>query len=464
MSNRKVIPICHFLNLGRNWQSKRRNNRGNGGRYLLRHTILQTPRGLGDLVGKEVALTRQLEEKLGKLLASWGYQEVRTPTIEFADVLAKGSEGELSEAFRFIDRQGDLVALRPEMTTPCARLLASRLMSKPLPVRLFYAANVFRYEEPQEGRNREFRQIGIELAGLPAPVGDAEVVALAVRAFEALGLRDFQFTLSHVGILEGLLEAAGIDKAQRHQLAHLLRRGEFVAYRRTVSQLAKGTIGELLEEIPRLRGEAALVKELEVELAKEPSSLGVGNARRALFELSSILELLDIYGVLSHVKVDLGMVKDFTYYTGFIMEGYTADLGYTIASGGRYDQLLNSFGRPAPATGWALGVERLLLALERQGRQAEHKEKSLILITPQAGTTEHWQEALALAQKLRDLGYKLEVNPVLDPSRALRMAKERKAKVLFDFSREPGAIFLPSGKTCAIAEAVKLLKGGVSCG
>ena len=430
----------------------------------MRHTILQTPRGLGDLVGREVALTRQLEEKLGKLLSSWGYREVRTPTIEFADVLAKGSEGELSEAFRFVDRQGDLVALRPEMTTPCARLLGSRLMATPLPLRLFYAANVFRYEEPQEGRNREFRQIGVELAGLPAPVGDAEVVALAVRAFEAVDLKNFQFALSHVGILEGLLEAAGIDKAQRHTLSHLLRRGEFVAYRRTVSQLAKGTIGQILEEIPRLRGEAALVEELEEKLAHEPSTLGVGNARRALFELSSILELLDIYGVSQHVKVDLGMVKDFTYYTGFIMEGYSADLGYTIASGGRYDQLLKSFGRPAPATGWALGVERLLLALERQGRLNQYKEKSLLLVTPQAGTQEHWQQALALAQRLRDLGYETELNPVLDPSRALHMAKERQAKVLFDFSREPGAVFLPSEKKSSIEDAVKLLKGGVRCG
>ena len=185
----------------------------------VRHTILQTPRGLADLVGREVALMHLIEEKLSKLLASWGYQEVHTPTIEFADVLAKGSEGELKDAFCFIDRQGDLVALRPEMTTPCARLLASRLLSQPMPIRLFYAGRVFRYEEPQEGRNREFRQIGVELAGLPAPVGDAEVVALAVHAFETLGLEDFQFTVSHIGILEGLLEAAGIDKEDRHRLA-----------------------------------------------------------------------------------------------------------------------------------------------------------------------------------------------------------------------------------------------------
>ena len=172
----------------------------------------------------------------------------------------------------------------------------------------------------------------MELAGLPAPVGDAEVVALAVHAFETLGLEDFQFTVSHIGILEGLLEAAGIDKEDRHRLAHLLRRGDFVAYRRAVGELANGSLGEILAEIPRLRGEASLVKELEERLAKEQASLGLSNARRALFELSTIFELLEIYGVLSYVKVHLGMVKDFTYYTGLIMEGYTADLGYTIAS------------------------------------------------------------------------------------------------------------------------------------
>lgn len=429
----------------------------------MRHTILQTPRGLGDLVGKEVALTRKLEEKLGKLISSWGYQEVRTPTIEFADVLAKGSEGELAEAFLFVDRQGDLVSLRPEMTTPCARLLSSRLLTQPLPLRLFYGANVFRYEEPQEGRNREFRQIGVELAGLPAPVGDAEVVALAISAFEAVNLQNFQFALSHVGILEGLLEASGIEKALHHELLDLLRRGEFVAYRKLVSELATGTIGEILEELPRLRGEASLLTELEAKLAKEPSSIGVGNTRRALFELSGILELIEIYGLGSHVKVDLGMVKDFTYYTGFIMEGYSADLGYTIASGGRYDQLLKSFGRPAPATGWALGVERLLLALERQGG-LELQEKTMILVTPQAGTTEHWEEALATIVKLRDEGYCVELNPVLDPARALRMAKERGAKALFDFSREPQAVFFPEEKATSVEEALALLKGGGYCG
>jgi ATP phosphoribosyltransferase regulatory subunit len=430
----------------------------------VRHTILQTPRGLADLVGREVALMHLIEEKLSKLLASWGYQEVHTPTIEFADVLAKGSEGELKDAFCFIDRQGDLVALRPEMTTPCARLLASRLLSQPMPIRLFYAGRVFRYEEPQEGRNREFRQIGVELAGLPAPVGDAEVVALAVHAFETLGLEDFQFTVSHIGILEGLLEAAGIDKEDRHRLAHLLRRGDFVAYRRAVGELAKGSLGEILAEIPRLRGEASLVKELEERLAKEQASLGLSNARRALFELSTIFELLEIYGVLSYVKVDLGMVKDFTYYTGLIMEGYTADLGYTIASGGRYDQLLKSFGRSAPASGWALGVERLLLALERQGKLPKIEEKCEVLITPQAGTKEHWPQALALAKELRKLGYPTEVNPVLDPGRAMQMAKEREVNVLIDYSSEPKAVFFPSEKTTSIEDAVQLLKGGVNCG
>ncbi len=415
-------------------------------------------------MGGEIALIRRLEEKLGKLLSGWGYREVHTPTIEFADVLANGSGGELTEAFRFVDRQGDLVALRPEVTTPCARLFSSRLLAEPLPIRLFYAANVFRYEEPQEGRNREFRQIGVELAGLPAPVGDAEVVALAVRAFEALGLEDFQFTLSHIGILEGLLEAAQIDEAQRHKLAHHLRRGDFVAYRREVSALTQGTIGEILEEIPRLRGEAALVKELEERLAKEPASIGLNGARRALFELSGLFELLDLYGVLPYVQVDLGMVKDFTYYTGFIMEGYTADLGYTIASGGRYDQLLKSFGRPAPATGWALGVERLLLALKRQGKLQEVEDGCRILVTPQAGTLEQWQQAVTLAKLLRQAGYQTEINPVLDSGRALRMAKERKARVLFDYSEKPRAVFLPGEKVSAIEDALKFLQGGVSRG
>ena len=135
----------------------------------MRHTILQTPRGLADLVGREVALMHLIEEKLSKLLASWGYQEVHTPTIEFADVLAKGSEGELKDAFCFIDRQGDLVALRPEMTTPCARpRLAAAFAAHAHPAVL--CGPGFRYEEPQEGRNREFRQIGVELAGLPAPL------------------------------------------------------------------------------------------------------------------------------------------------------------------------------------------------------------------------------------------------------------------------------------------------------
>src|SRR5579883_1839938 len=255
-----------------------------------------TPPGTRDLLPDEASRSREVVDAVLGLLRRWGYREVVTPTLEYLDVLVRGEGTEAADRlFKLIDRGGELLALRPEMTTPVARLVATQLRHEPLPIRLAYAGQVFRGGEPGAGRLREFPQVGCELVGADSPEADAEIVALAVEALRAAGVGQFSLSVGHGGFLRSLLEG------------------------------------------PRPGAEA-------------------------LQALEELLEMVRAYGVDDRVTIDLSIIRDFDYYTGIVFEGHTSSLGVPLLGGGRYDRLLERFGVPYPATGFALRIERVLAA------------------------------------------------------------------------------------------------------
>ncbi len=292
---------------------------------------------------------RDLERRLLELFRRWGYREVRTPVLEFLTTVERGVGVEGPDAlFVLVDRTGELLALRPEMTVPIARLVATHGSKR---ARFAYVAEVFRVQDTSRGEEREFVQAGVERIGDSGADADAEVVALAVWALREAGVGEFRVGIGHAGFLRGLLEAAGLDAEDRHAAQTLLYRRDFV----TLQELLDGAparIRDAILELPSWRGPDALERAARLEVASQ-----------ALREIEAVLDALRPYGVRAEVEVDLGLIRDFEYYTGIVFEAYARGIGRPVLGGGRYDGLLAKFGADCPAVGFALYLDRLRPAL-----------------------------------------------------------------------------------------------------
>lgn len=322
------------------------------------------PAGTRDLLPGEAKRRREMEARLVQVFEQREYQEVATPVLEYFDTLAVDLSEEIGgELYRLLDRDGRLLVLRPDMTTPIARLVATRLRHQPLPLRLFYVANVFRYESPQAGRLREFGQAGVELIGLAGPEADAELIALSVEALQLAGLRDFQICLGEIQVINGILEDTNLPEPTVRALKAAMAQKDLVGLENLLTQNAvPAAKQEMVLGISNLYGGPEVLDQAR-RLTANPRAL------RALDYLDQVWDCLVELGVESCVRLDLGILRGFEYYTGIVFEGYTADLGYPLCGGGRYDNLLGKFDYPCPATGFAVGLERLLLALDGQKKR-----------------------------------------------------------------------------------------------
>jgi ATP phosphoribosyltransferase regulatory subunit len=324
------------------------------------------PQGVADHFWGQAASRRALEVELLRLFASWGYGDVLTPAFEYAETLDQRANPELqSELYRFVDRDGRMLALRADMTIPVARLVATRLHDLPMPQRFCYAGSVFRYGETQAGRQREFQQAGIELIGAAQPAADAEVLALTVRAVQAAGVDDVRLAVGHIGFFHALLHelalpahaaAALFDAVDRNSdaaLAAFLEAGALPANRRAA-----------IADLPHLSGD-----DPDAILAHAERLILNDDMATALANLRAVLEALRAHGISDRVYLDLTEVHNLGYYTGITFEALTPGLGFALAGGGRYDHLVGTFGAPQPAVGAALMVDRLLLASGALSRQ-----------------------------------------------------------------------------------------------
>lgn len=260
-------------------------------------------------------------------------------------------------------------------------------------MRLSYHANVFRAIEEEAGREAEFFQTGVELVGDDSPEADAEVVALAIASLEAAGVKSFKIAIGHVGFLDGLFQEAvsGLPQAQEELKSHLLGR-DYVAFRETLRRLELPEAQKKeLDGLLRLRGGKEICGQA-LELSSHPL------ARASIEHLCKVWEVLVAYGVSQHVLIDLTMIGDFSYYTGMTFEGYASELGFPVCSGGRYDNLLQQFGRPIPSTGFSLKTNRIL-----DGVSGVPEEEELPVLVQYDALRR--QEGLAEAARLRNEGH-----------------------------------------------------------
>jgi len=357
---------------------------------------IQLPKGAKLYLPDEAARKRWVEERLLGVFTAWGYRAIVTPSFEYFDVLSLGTDAELQEKmFKLIDREtGRLLALRADVTPQIARIVATRLRDEPRPIRLAYLTNVFRYDEPQVGRYREFYQAGVELVGLEKPEADAEMIAMTVEGLRTLGLGRFQLDVGHAEFLRGLVDEIKADRTRVRELQVALSRKDASALTRLVAEIAPAAhVAEALLALPTLVGR-------DDALARAGRLARNARSERALENLSEVYRLVRIYGLADSVILDLGEVRGFDYYSGVHFEAYVAGLGASIAGGGRYDQMLGRFGYECPATGFAFDIGRALLAMETQGVTVPLTGPHFFIIdfTPEKTV------ALSLSRRLRDLG------------------------------------------------------------
>jgi ATP phosphoribosyltransferase regulatory subunit len=317
-------------------------------------------RGFRDVLPAEAAERGIVARRCADAFSAWGYEAVETPVVEDL-VSLEAAAGNLDGiAFRLVDSDGRLLALRPDMTVPIARLAASRMAGEPGPLRFRYCAEVFREHESLRGQARGFTQVGVELVGEGGPAADAEVVSVLVESLAAAGVPEFTVAIGTVAVLHALVAAADADAEWGRAVLEAAHNRNLVGLDALSRTSGSEIVAEALRSVPRTRGGAEAIE------ACRTAARGLG-CDDALDDLAATWRLLVAAGVSDRVVIDFSVMRSFDYYTGMVLEAFAPGLGLPLGGGGRYDGVLASYDSPLPAAGFALGLERLMIALVEQG-------------------------------------------------------------------------------------------------
>lgn len=362
----------------------------------MQNKRLHTPEGVRDIYNDECEKKHYILDRMRQVIQSYGYRFIETPTFEFFDIFGQEVGTTPSkDLYKFFDREGNTLVLRPDMTPSIARAASKYFPIETEPVRLCYEGNVFINNNSYQGRLKESTQLGVEFIGENSVDADGEIIALVVNNLKAAGLEQFQISIGHADLFRQLMKAADFDAEAEETLRDLILNknffgvDEFLERHQVTDDLR--SLFSMLGKMYASPKEWAGMKEIALRFP------GVADA---LSYLQELYELLEVYDVTKYVSFELGLISSYSYYTGILFSGYTFGSGEPIVKGGRYDGLLSYFGKEAPAIGFALMVDQLLLALERQkiaisaGQEAE-----IILHTPQQRKI-----AATTAEELRNAG------------------------------------------------------------
>lgn len=367
---------------------------------LFMQKILHTPEGVRDIYSAECEQKLALQQKLHTVIKSYGYRDIETPTFEYFDVFSKEIGTIPSrELYKFFDREGETLVLRPDFTPSVARAAAKYFLNENMAIRLTYLGNTFVNNSSYQGRLKETTQIGGELIGDKSADADAEVIALVVQMLLSAGLQEFQISIGHVGFFQALVSEAGFSASLTDELKELITNKNTFGVQKLLS-------GQNISEQQKTAF-ASLTGLFGTEdaLARAEELTDCAGALDAICYLRSIWETLKLYGVSKYVSFDLGMLSRYMYYTGIIFRGYTFGTGDAVIKGGRYDGLLGHFGKHAPAVGFVAVVDQLLSALSRQNVEQDIAGSHCMIIYE----NEKQAEAIAKASQLRQKGIDVEL-------------------------------------------------------
>lgn len=353
--------------------------------------ILHTPDGVRDIYQKECRKKLELEQKMHRIAELYGYQDIQTPVFEYADVFQKEVGTVPSkEQYKFFDREGEILTLRPDMTPALARAASELEQRDEMPLKICCLGDIFLNYSAKQTVQNSSTQLDAELIGIGTADADAEMVAMAFECLKQSGLKNFHITIGHVGFCQGLLEAAGLSgESERLLQQFLLERNDSGIKMLLNESKAGNEIKEAFGKLGELHGQEEILK-----TARKYAP--VGKAMEAISRLEKVLELLKLYGM-DEVYFDLRMLGKYSYYTGIIFCAEAENVPGKVMQGGRYDHLLARYGVSRPSVGMAIGIDQLLKALEQQNVSlGETMNRTIVLFLP-----ERQQEAIALVQEFR---------------------------------------------------------------
>lgn len=377
----------------------------------MNRSLLHTPEGVRDMYGVEYAKKLLVEEKLHDTIQLYGYQDIQTPAFEFYEVYGREmGTAPSSQLYKFFDREGNILALRPDFTPSCARCAAKYFMDETSPLRFTYRGSAFCDVSSLQGKLKETTQLGAELMLDASVEAEAEMISMMAEALLNCGLTGFSISVGDVEYFKGISSQAGLSGEVETELQ------DFVS--------AKNYFGarELLNR-ERVRSDYAqvLLKLADItdgtgELSEAKSLVDNERSLQAIERLEALREVLKKYGTDKYVSFDLGLLSRYHYYTGVIFKAYTYGVGDAVATGGRYDRLLSRFGKDAPAVGFVASVDDIVEALARQDIRMELPEAAVRLFYKK----DSYDAALTAAAGLRRTGRKAELTPFLENAESLK--------------------------------------------
>ena len=362
----------------------------------MKDELLHTPDGVRDIYNGECQKKIYIQDKLHQVLLKYGYHDIQTPTFEFFNIFSREIGTTPSkDLYKFFDKEGNTLVLRPDFTPSIARSAVKYYLEEDMPVKLCYLGNTYVNYTDYKGRLKETTQCGAELIGDATISADAEILAMTVESSKAAGLHDFQISVGHAQFFLGLLHAAMMNEEEEAQLRELLHNKNVCGVEEFADTL------HLSEDLRVLFGLLASFDSSDEALfearEKAKNYPEISDAIEQLIELRNYLKF---YGIEKYISYELGIISDHQYYTGIIFSGYTFGTGEAIVKGGRYDKLLGYFGKNAPAIGFGIIVDQLLLALSRQKIEIDLPNNFALLVFEK----EHAAEVIRKAQILRTQG------------------------------------------------------------
>ncbi len=360
----------------------------------------QTVRGMRDLMPEEAETLNFIVCKARETAQLYGYQDVVTPIVEPYELLsAKSGEEIRQRMFTFRDLGDRTVALRPEFTASIARLATTSLKTEPRPLRIFSVGSVYRYDEPQRGRYREFWQSNFELMGSSKPEADAETIFLTNNLIKATGIQDYRFKIGHIGVIRGILNQEEVDDKTQNEVLQLMDKKE---YDKALKLIKDKESRRFLQGLLELKGETPI----ETAKAVKEYVEGCEEAEAAADNLNCILWLVNECDC-PVGTVEPAFARGLEYYTGMIFEVNVPELDVALGGGGRYDRLIEVFGgEPTPAVGVAHGLDRIALAMQTQKIALSQRQEKRVVVIPVQETLKG--EAVRIAHMLRDAGLSVE--------------------------------------------------------
>ena len=355
---------------------------------------VHTPEGVRDVYGIEYRRRSKLKEKLKDVFASYGYEGIRTPGFEFFDVF-NSEKGTVSskDMFKFFDREGNTLVLRPDVTPSIARCVAKYFSEEKAGIRLCYAGNVYLNNSSYQLKLKETCQLGAELINDDSVQADSEVIAMAVDCFLAAGLRDFRISIGEVEFFQGLTESIKDQEVKMELREFILNKNYFGLMEYIENLEIPDRVKQVFLRFGELNGDVSILDQAEEMVENEVS-------KKALARLWKVYEILKLYGKEKYIGFDLGMLNKHNYYTGIIFKGYTYGTGDAVLKGGRYDNLIEQFGKKAPSVGFTIVLDEIMTALQRQGIAMEAESVHTMIIYRE----EFMADAIMKANELRRQG------------------------------------------------------------